>query len=379
MNAAYEKRVVITGIGVVTPLGNNPEELLRRIQARESAAASPSHFDARTFSCPVCSEIRGFQAQAYVSEPKMARLMNRDAQLAVVAARLALGDAGIEVGSTYLADEIGLFGATGLAGLPVRDVAPLIRVSSDSAGRFDLARFGTSGLKAVSPILSFKILSNMPFCFVSINENIQGPNAIYTPWEGDGAQAVEAGMRAVLAGDARCALVGGCDVKTHELAFATLQQHGLFSSWTKEGAGLVPAEGAAFLVLESEQDAANRRARAYAHLAKYNLRPHCTGEPVASARMAVLKNLGIREADALVSSADGDAGAEDQENSLLEAAGILAKTKLYPKRQIGNTFAAAAHLQIALGAILAKAGAASVLVNCFGHGDTQAAFVIDQV
>jgi 3-oxoacyl-[acyl-carrier-protein] synthase II len=379
VNAACQQRVVITGIGVVTPLGNNPEALRRRMQAGESAAASPAHFDARPFGSPVCAEIKDFQPQAYVSEPKLARLMNRDAQLAVAAARLAMQDAGISVGSTYLPGEIGLYGATGLAGLPVRDVAPLIRISSDSAGRFDLARFGSAGLKAVSPILSFKILSNMPFCFVSINENIQGPNAIYAPWEGDGAHAVEAGVRAVLAGDARCALVGGCDVKTHELAFATLQQQGLFSSWTKEGSGLVPAEGAAFLVLESERDAAHRRARTYAHLAEYSLRPHGTGRPVASARVAVLRDLGIREADALVSSADADAGGEDQESSLLAAAGILAKTKLYPKRQIGNAFAAAAPLQIALGAILARAGGERVLANCFGHGDTQAAFVIKRL
>lgn len=379
MNAARQNRVVITGIGVVTPLGNNPEELVHRMQAGESAAATPSHFDPRPFGCPVSAEVEDFQPQTYVSEAKMARLMNRDAQLAVAAARMAIQDAGISVGSTYQPDEIGLYGATGLAGLPLRDVAPLLRVSSDSAGRFDLARFGTAGLKAVSPILSFKILSNMPFCFVSINENIQGPNAIYAPWEGDGAQAVEAGIRAVLAGEVRCVLAGGCDVKTHELAFSTLQQQGLFSSWTREGTGLVPAEGAVFLVLESEQDAAKRRARVYAHLARYTLRPQCTGEPVARARVAVLKNLGIREADALASSADNDAGAEEQENRLLATAGILVKTKCFPKRRIGNTFAAAAPLQIALGAVLANAGAASVLANCFGHGDTQAAFVINRL
>jgi len=263
--------------------------------------------------------------------------------------------------------------------LPVQDVAPLIRISTDSTGEFNLARFGSAGLKAVSPILSFKILSNMPLCFVSINENIQGPNAIYAPWEGAGAQAVEAGIRAVLAGDARCALVGGSDVKTHELAFTTLQQHGLFSSWTDKGAGMTPAEGAAFIVLELEDDAKSRGARIYAHVPKYSLRPHCTGNTMASVRQKILSSLGIDQADALVSSVDGDAGAEDQENSVMNGAGIAETMTLCPKKHIGNAFAAAAPLQVALGALLAEAGAERVLATCFGHGDTQAAFELERL
>ena len=169
---------------MITPLGNDPDEVLRRVQIGDSAAASPAGFDASAFACPVCAQAKDFEPQRYVSEAKMVRLMNRDAQLAVAAARLALNDAGVTPGTTHAPEGIGLFGATGLAGLPVREVAPLIRVSASPTGEFDLTRFGQAGLKAVSPILSFKILSNMPFCFVSINENIQGPNAIYTPWEG---------------------------------------------------------------------------------------------------------------------------------------------------------------------------------------------------
>ena len=231
---------------MVTPLGSNPTEVLRRIRAEDSAAASPTGFDASAFACPVCAQVRDFEPQRYVSEAKMVRLMNRDAQLAVAAARLALEDAGVTSGTTYPPEDIALFGATGLAGLPVREVAPLLRASAGANGEFDLTRFGQAGLKAVSPILSFKILSNMPFCFVSINENIQGPNGIYTPWEGEGAQAIEAGIRALQAGDARCALVGGCDVKTHELAFASLQQQGLFSSWRATGNGVCPERGRRF-------------------------------------------------------------------------------------------------------------------------------------
>lgn len=101
---------------------------------------------------------------------------------------------GVSPRRSYPPADIALFGATGLAGLPVREVAPLLRASAGANGEFDLTRFGQAGLKAVSPILSFKILSNMPFCFVSINENIQGPNGIYTPWEGEGARRSKQGF-----------------------------------------------------------------------------------------------------------------------------------------------------------------------------------------
>jgi 3-oxoacyl-[acyl-carrier-protein] synthase II len=378
MNLAREQKVVITGIGMVTPLGNNPREVLRRILAGESAAAPPTGFDAAGFGCPMCAEVSGFEAQRYVSEIKMLRLMNRDAQLAVAAARLALADAGLSPKTVYHPEEVALFGATGMAGLPLREVLPLVKVSTGVDGGFDPTRFGQAGLKAVSPLLSFKILSNMPFCFVSINENIQGFNALYSPWEGDGAQAIEAGIRALRAGDARCALAGGCDVKTHELAFATLQQLGLFSSWAETGNGTLPGEGAAFLVLETEAAAAARGSRIYGYLTGFSLQPHGARERLSQTRERVLSKLNTRSVNTLLSSAEGDTVADEQESRILQSAAVTAKAIVCPKKYVGNLFAAAALLQVALGAGLLHEGATSVLANCFGHGNTQAAFVLQK-
>lgn len=377
MNVTRQQEVAITGIGLVTPLGNDPSEVLQRIQAGDSAAGSPTGFDAKAFTCPVCAQVKGFDPQRYVSEAKMVRLMNRDAQLAVAAARLALKDAGVTPGEIYQPEEVALFGAAGLAGLPLREIIPLVRVSAGLEGEFDLTRFGEAGLKAVSPILSFKILSNMPFCFVSINENIQGPNAIYAPWEGQGALAIEAGIRALQASDARCALVGGCDVKTHELAFATLQQQGLFSSWSENGNGMLPGEGAAFLVLETEKAAALRGAHVYGYLRAFQLRPHCGGEELGQTRVSVLSHLNTSRVKGLVSAVDGGGIQDQQEKLMLEAAGISSEAPLCPKKYVGDLFAAAALLQVALAAALTDAGATSVLANCFGHGSTQAAFVLE--
>lgn len=372
-------RVVITGVGLVTPLGLDPGEILRRIEARETAAVPPTGFDPSPFACRLCAPVPDFQPQRFVPEPKLLRLMNRDAQLAVAAARLAVADAGLVVERDYAPEAIGLFGATGLAGLSLGDVAPLLRASAGSDGRFDPERFGTAGLKAISPLLSFKVLSNMPICFVSICERLQGPNAIYSPWEGHGAQAIEAGWCAVRNGEARCALVGGCDAKTHELAFVSLEQRGLFESWKHERQGLIPGEGAAFLVLEPESAAAARGAKAYARLVAGRFGTVAQGEDRLGVCSRLLGALGRITPAAVVSAAEGEASSRHSEAEALRRAGLEVPASIEPKPQLGTLFAAAAAVQVGVAALLAgrRAAGERVLANCFGHGSGQAAFLLE--
>ncbi len=294
---------------------------------------------------------------------------------------MALADAGVKPGGAYAPEEIALFGATGLAGLPLAEVVPLVKASTGPDGQFDPCRFGRAGLRAVSPILSFKILSNMPLCFVSICENIQGPNGIYTPWEGQGAQAVEAAIRALECGDASCALAGGCDMKTHELAFLTLEQHGLLASWRQNQTGLVPGEGAVFLVLETADLAAARGARACAQVSEFSLRTH-TGKggagPTPVLKVLEALKLPHESLNGLVAADNGDALAGENERQALAALQISAPTVISPKKQAGDLFAAAAGLQIGLGALLVERGGGRVLANCFGHGSELAAFVLEK-
>jgi 3-oxoacyl-(acyl-carrier-protein) synthase len=368
--------VVITGIGMVTPLGFDAEGVLEKIKTGASAIAAPRTFDAGPFACPVCAAIADFRPQDFIAEAKLLRLMGRDAQLAVSAAHLALRDAGMETVRFYPPGDIGLFGATGMAGLPIREIEPLLMASSDAAGRFDLEKFGEAGLRAVSPILSFKILGNMPVCFVSICENIQGPNAVYTPWEGHGARAIEAGILALQAGDARCVLAGACDVKTHELAFLALEQLGLFDSWRHSGIGPAPGEGAVFLVLETEAAALDRGARIHARIAAWNFQ--CQhGPPQTEVLENVLNALAPHQAGALIAAANSDPALDLAEAGALARLAVQAPLVLRPKQQLGDLFATAAPMQVALAALLARQLEHPVLAHCFGHGTQQAAFRLD--
>ncbi|MFZ2958872.1 MAG: beta-ketoacyl-ACP synthase II [Candidatus Ozemobacteraceae bacterium] len=388
-------KIVITGIGLVTPLGSSIQEVVDRLEVGECAAKPPTRFDSSPFACHRSAEVEDFDPGRIFGEDKTLRLMNRDAQFAVAAARLALSDARLIIGDSadgYPADEVALFGATGLAGIALEEVLPLIRHSATPDGKFDPRRFGERALHRVRPILSFKILSNMPICFVSIFEGIKGRNAVFNPWEGQGAAAIRAGCDALFDGDAQCALVGGCDLKTHELAFISLQQQGAFTHSREirpldgpipevcHDEGLTkgfPAEGAAFLVLEREERARARGARIYARLT-----------PIAHAHTH--ERL-IERVSSLVAAEMTLISADDGDGRFAKAEKVLGASRtIVPKSLMGNLYAAAAAVQIGIGAALA-AGKGSleqasrglhenrVLSICSGMGDEQAAFLLESV
>jgi 3-oxoacyl-[acyl-carrier-protein] synthase II len=368
--------VVVTGIGLVTPLGCEPNMVLDRI-LRGERAIRPSPFGT-SVACPMFAPVADFDAAEHFPDNKTLRLMNRDAQMAVVAARLAMRDAGLTPGELYPAEDIALYGATGLCGMPPAEIAGLLRNAAAADGSLDLKRFGQVALRRIRPVLSFKILANMPVCFVSIFENLRGPNAAYTPWEGQGARAIVAGVQAVAEGDAPCAVVGGCDFKTHALAFLSLQQLGVFDSWQRHGAGTVPGEGAAFLVLEQRAAAVRRGARLYATVRGFSTGSLTPRSTLAEVLLHMLYGLDVSADVGAVLAGDGDPMYSEVEREVMEAVGIRGQREpMRPKSHLGNLFAASAAVQVALAALLARRRQRSpILANCFGHGAEQAAFLL---
>lgn len=371
--------VVITGVGMVTPLGSCAREVLDRIRRGDTAAQRPAFADA--FACPWFAPVLDFDAEQHFPDNKTLRLMNRDAQMAVVAARRALADAGIRPGESYLAEEIALYGATGLSGSSSEDLQRLIENAVGPDGKLDLERFGRVALKRIRPVLSFKILANMPICFVSIFENLRGPNAVYTPWEGSGAQAIAAGIRAIRSGQVPCAVAGACDVKTHALSFASLQQLGVFDSWTRCGNGPVPGEGAAFLVLENKDRAQQRNARILAQLGKYRLGSTVDDSSLSTVFASLLERYEVEDGMWLVAAGEGDPAFSRAEAETFQRVGVQPSELLHPKRHVGNLFAAAAALQVALAAelIARREGPRHVLAHCSGHGTEHGAFWVEGV
>ncbi len=372
------RSVLVTGLGMITPLGRDPPRVLDRMLNQATIAVKPP-FSTSRFDCPVCAPVDDFQAEDYFPDNKSLRLMNRDAQLAVAAARLALLDAGVTADETYASEDIALYGATGVAGIPLEEIVPIIQMAAREDGTLDLQRYGRVALKRVRPVLSFKILANMPICFVSIFLNIRGPNTVYTPWEGHGAQAIAAGIRSIRRGDVPCALVGGCDVKVRELSFIHLQQSGVFASWRRFGTGSTPGEGAVFLVLEEAASARRRGKKPYAELTDYRFGSASSGTELGATFCQVLSSLAHHnDIGTVVASGDGDVTLFRQEQRALADSRLNPGLSVRPKSALGNLFAAAAAAQVATASLLASQSANGypILANCFGHGSEQAAFVV---
>ncbi len=373
--------VVITGIGMVTPLGQYPQDILNRIYRHDTAATEPA-FEFSKFDCPVCAPVQEFNAELYFPENKTLRLMNRDARMAVVAAHLAMDDACIRAGETYPAEHIALYGSTGTAQMSVEDISRIIKHAADDDGTLSLERFGRIALRRVRPVLSFRILANMPICFVSIFEKIMGPNAVYTPWEGQGAQAIAAGFHAIKRADVSCALVGGCDVKTRELSFITLQQLGIFESWKEFGKGSIPGEGAAFLVLENEAEAIRRERTPYARISGCKIGSMSNRSNLENMMFSVMSGLKIDNGlSVIVGAGDGDHTIANNEMQAFERIGYQSHKLLRPKSNIGNLYAAAAAVQVGLAAQIAKQQkrGQSVMANCFGYGSEKVSFLLESM
>lgn len=246
------REVVVTGIGMVTPLGST---------ARETGAAWSAGASASRQNLP---ELAGTALQnAEVARPtefdvaarlggrRMLKYMSEAAALGCVAAREALENA--DVKKRFSPERIGLYAATGLAAASVDDIRATLVVSIGEDGKFSERLFGARGLAATNPLISFKILANMPPCLISVIEGIKGPNLIFTPWEGHSGAALLEAFLAVREGLVDCALTGAADSAAHASTLVFLKQSGFLRD------GEFPATGAAYLLLERAETALRDR------------------------------------------------------------------------------------------------------------------------
>jgi 3-oxoacyl-[acyl-carrier-protein] synthase II len=268
-----KKRVAITGIGAITPLGTGMEENWRKIKDGRCGISKMEFPGGNVFPHTYCGSAGDFDATAFISQRRMLKLMNREARMAVSAAALAVDDAALK--DCYSPYRTGLYLGTGLTSGELADLIRLVENSIDEKGRFSYARMGAVALPNCNPLLSFKILTNMPLCYISIRFGVKGPNLVFNPWSSNSAQAIGEGMVAIQQGEIDCAMVGGCDSKCHYTGFMTFTKLGLLSKtgvcrpFDKEADGIVLSEGACILILEDLEKAERRGADIYAELAGY--------------------------------------------------------------------------------------------------------------
>jgi len=266
-----KKRVVITGLGMVTPLGLTVEETWAAILAGKSGVHRIDQFDPSDISCHISSSVKGFDPQLYMSE-KDARKRDIFIQYGIAAGVQAIKDAGLEV-TEGNAHRIGLAIGSGIGGLLMIEKSHSVLLES--------------GPRRISPFFIPGALINMVAGNLSIMYGMRGPNISVVSACTTGTHNIGLAARAIAYGDADVMVAGGSEMATTKLgvsgfaalrALSTRNEEPQKASrpWDKDRDGFILGDGAGVLVLESLEHAKKRGARIYAELAGFGMSADAT-------------------------------------------------------------------------------------------------------
>ena len=257
----------MTGLGVITPVGNDVQTFWKNITGAVSGIGAITHFDPAAFDCRIAGEVRDFEPVGYFKTPKDARRTDRFTHFAVAAAKNAMNDAG-------LAGPIGdpeLFGCmigSGIGGLKTTEDQHTILMQR--------------GPGRLSPFMIPMLISNMASGIVSMEYGLQGPNFATVSACATSAHAIGEAWRMIRDGDAEAFVAGGSEAAIVPLgiggfaamkALSTRNDEPARASrpWDRDRDGFVMGEGAGIIVMEELEHARRRGARIYGELSGYGL------------------------------------------------------------------------------------------------------------
>ncbi|OGT45292.1 MAG: beta-ketoacyl-[acyl-carrier-protein] synthase II [Gammaproteobacteria bacterium RIFCSPHIGHO2_12_FULL_41_20] len=303
-----KQRVVVTGLGMVSPLAHNVEDSWAAILAGKSSIAKIDHFDATDISCQICSRVKNFDATLYMAE-KEARKRDFFIQYGMAAAMQAIQDAGLQV-TEHNAHRIGLAVGSGIGGLPFIEKSHII--------------LQESGPRKISPFFIPAALINMIAGNLSIQYGMRGPNIAVVSACTTGTHNIGLAARAIAWGDADVMVAGAAEMATTRLGIAGFAAMRALSTrnnepekasrpWDKERDGFVLGDGAGVLVLESYEHAKRRGAKIYAELIGFGMSadawhmttPHPDGLGAALAMNQAIADAGISPHDVHYINAHG--------------------------------------------------------------------------
>ena len=259
-----ERRVVITGIGAVTPIGTGVEAFWEGLRARRSVVRTLTRFDPSPFRTHIAAEVPDFRPQDFLEERRVKRL-DRCSQFSLAAARLAVADSGLDL-SGEDRERVGVMMGSALGGV--------------SHAEAQHALYMKEGIRGVDPGLALTVFTGAASCNLAIELGLQGPNSTNGMSCASGAIALGDAFRTIRRGDADTMLAGGSEAPLAPLTFGAFAIIRAMSTRNDDpgGAsrpfdagrdGFVMAEGAVVLVLEERSRALARGARIYAELAGY--------------------------------------------------------------------------------------------------------------
>src|SRR5689334_24611322 len=265
MATSSERRVVITGLGVVTPVGNSVDVFWDNLVTGQCGIDEITSFDASPFDTQIAAQVKDFDPLPAFPSPKEIRRTDRYSQFGIYAAWQALKDSGLDLNKTN-ADEVGAFIGSGIGGL--QTTSEQLKVLYDR------------GPGRLSPFMIPMLISNMASGPVSMYYNLRGPNFATCSACATANHALGEAWRTLKMGDAKVMLAGGAEAAIVPVgiggfcamkAMSTRNDDPRHASrpFDKERDGFVMGEGAGVIVLEELEHAKARGARIYAELAGY--------------------------------------------------------------------------------------------------------------
>ncbi len=292
------RRVVVTGLGCVSPVGNTVQDAWANLLQGQSGVAQISKFDAANFACKIAGEVKGFQVESYISA-KEARTMDTFIHYGIAASAQAIADAGLRTGDALGEEEstrIGCAIGSGIGGLP------LIEES--------IAELISRGPRRISPFFGPSTIINMTAGHVSMRYGFKGPNIAVVTACTTGLHCIGQAGRMIEYGDADIMIAGGSEACVSPLgiggfaamrALSTRNDEPQTASrpWDRDRDGFVLGEGGGVMVLEEYEHAKARGARIYAELAGFGMSAdagHMTAPNMDGPRRAMLsamRNAGV--------------------------------------------------------------------------------------
>ncbi len=274
-----DRRVVITGLGAITPIGSDVETFWSNLKNGVSGIRAIDAFDTTAYDCKIGGQVRDFDPKPFFKNPKDVRRTDRFTQLAMAAAKMAVADSAIDIDKLERRDRFGVIVSTGIGGLKTLQDQLTILL--------------TKGPSRNSPFTIPMLISNMASGVISMEFNLHGPNLCIVTACATSNNAIGESWRIIKFGDADIFLAGGSEASIVEIGLAGFSAMKALSTrndeperasrpFDRDRDGFVMSEGAGVVVVEELEHAKARGAKIYCEITGYGVSAdayHMTAPP----------------------------------------------------------------------------------------------------
>ena len=350
-SSSKENRVVVTGMGAVTPIGIGLQNFWEGLKSGRNGITEVTHFDVTNFRSKLAGEVKDFNAEEWI-EGRLVKRMDRFSHFAVAASAMAIDNAGLE-SFPFNGNRAGVIIGSGIGGSQTIE-----------EGHSSLSK---AGPKSLHPFFVSKLLINMAACMVSIKYGLKGPISAPSMACSTGANAIGDAFRILQRGDADIMLAGSSEASVRPLAYAGFCATRSMSTnkcaekasrpFDKNRDGFIMGEGAGVVVLERLEHALSRDARIYAELAGYGnsadafhfTAPEPSGDGMVRVMEGALKDANLTPKEVEYINAHGTSTIL---NDKIESAAVMKVFGGYAKNlKISSVKSMIGHLLAAAGAV----------------------------